>query len=181
MSLSISNCEYLLQCFQRIINILPINQEKYVSVVEMIMREIDLLRAWKKSSNKLKKNIIIQEELNKQKAIKSAYKNNIISINRKAETPIIFDKSLILKINYYLIDTYGLIRKVNSETFRREKSKIIKFTHLLSNNIITLNEVINCYKSWRGTYSKFDSGYEIFKMDKFVIEILGLDPNIKFY
>ncbi len=86
-----------------------------------------------------------------------------------------------LKINYYLTDTGGLIKKVNSETFRRERRKIIKFTHLLSKNIITLNEVINCYKSWRGTYSKFDSGYEIFKIDKFVIESLGLDPNIKFY
>ena len=95
MSLSISNCEYLLQCFQRIISILPVNQEKYVSVVEMIMREIDLLRAWKKSSNKLKKNIIIQEELNRQKVIESAYKNNIIPINQKAEIPIIFNKSLI--------------------------------------------------------------------------------------
>lgn len=125
----------------------------------MIMREIDLLRAWKKSSNKL--GIFINHK-----------KTQIIPIT----TCIPF-----LKINYYLTDTYGLIRKVNSKTFRREKSKIIKFTHLLSNNIITLNEVINCYKSWRGTYSKFDSGYEIFKMDKFVIETLGLDPNIKFY
>ena len=86
-----------------------------------------------------------------------------------------------LKINYYITDTGGLIKKVNSETFRRERRKIVKFAHLLSNSIITINEVINCYKSWRGTYSKFDSGYEIFKMDKFVIETLGLNPNIKFY
>ena len=96
MSLSISNCEYLLQCFQRVINILPVNQEKYVSVVEMIMREIDLLRAWKKSSNKFKKNIIMQEELNRQKIIESMNnKNNVIDINNKATIPITFNKSLI--------------------------------------------------------------------------------------
>ena len=96
MSLSISNCEYLLQCFQRVISILPVNQEKYVSVVEMIMREIDLLRAWKKSSNKFKKNIIMQEELNRQKIIESMNnKNNVIDINNKATIPITFNKSLI--------------------------------------------------------------------------------------
>ena len=54
---AIHGCEYLLQLFQRIITILPVNAEKYTVIVEMICREIDLLRGWKKSTNKTYKAI----------------------------------------------------------------------------------------------------------------------------
>ena len=78
-----------------------------------------------------------------------------------------------LKINYKVTPTYGLIRKVNSETFRRERRRLKKFYDLYINGRMSKNDIINCYKSWRGTYSKFDSGYEIYKMDKYFIDLFN--------
>lgn len=49
---SIAKCNTLLQVFQRIINILPVNVEKYKRTTDLIVEEIKLLRSWKKSTNK---------------------------------------------------------------------------------------------------------------------------------
>ena len=87
-SFVIADCEYILQIFQRVIHILPINPEKYSNVVLLIEEEISLLRKWKKSTNKLYKSVLIQKEKESNK------ENNIIpikeikekSINNKPET-----------------------------------------------------------------------------------------------
>ncbi len=50
---AIANCEDLLQEMQYIISIVPVNAQKYMSYVEMIEREIALLKGWRKSDNKL--------------------------------------------------------------------------------------------------------------------------------
>ena len=53
---AICGCESLLQEFQFVISILDMNVDinKYAKYVEMIERETALLRAWRKSDNKLK-------------------------------------------------------------------------------------------------------------------------------
>ncbi len=77
ISYAISLCEYLLQCFQRIIHILPVNEEKYMSVVELILKEIDLLRGWKKSTNKMRKIILENDEIARIKAIEDLTRKSI--------------------------------------------------------------------------------------------------------
>ena len=84
-------------------------------------------------------------------------KTHILKLNN----PISF-----LKLNYLIQDSSKVIVKVQSETFRRERRRIIKFRHLVKAKKITLNEVLDCYKGWRGTYVKYDSGYEIHKLDE---------------
>ena len=57
---AISDCEDLLQEMQYIITIIPVNAEKYMPFVEIIEKEIALLKGWRKSDNK------ILERINKQ-------------------------------------------------------------------------------------------------------------------
>lgn len=53
---AIGCCENLLQEFTVVIDILPVDANKYIRYVEQIEKEILLLKAWRKSSNKLKGN-----------------------------------------------------------------------------------------------------------------------------
>ncbi|MBR6045767.1 MAG: hypothetical protein IKP95_12795 [Ruminococcus sp.] len=55
--LAISNCEMLLQTMQCVIRQLPVDAEKYMEYVDMIQEEIELLKNWKKSENKILKAI----------------------------------------------------------------------------------------------------------------------------
>lgn len=52
---AIACCESLLQEFTLIIDILPVDANKYVNYVKKIDDEIKLLKGWRKSSNKLNK------------------------------------------------------------------------------------------------------------------------------
>ncbi|WP_051533387.1 reverse transcriptase domain-containing protein [Anaerovibrio sp. RM50] len=80
-----------------------------------------------------------------------------------------------LKINYKVKPTGGLIRKVHSKTFARERRKLISFYKLLMDGRITLAKVKQCYKSWRGTYKKYDSKTKLFKLDKYFKKIFKED------
>lgn len=51
--LAISNCEQLLQIMQLAIIVLPVDAEKYMEYVDMIDQEVEYLRNWKKSENKI--------------------------------------------------------------------------------------------------------------------------------
>ena len=50
---AIGACEDLLQEMQYILTIVPVDAEKYMPYVEMIEREIALLKGWRKSDNKI--------------------------------------------------------------------------------------------------------------------------------
>jgi hypothetical protein len=51
---AIGNCETLLQEMAYAMSILPNDANKYMGYVDMIQREIALLKGWRKSDNKLK-------------------------------------------------------------------------------------------------------------------------------
>ena len=52
---AIACCESLLQEFTIIIDILPVDANKYIHYVDKIEKEIQLLKGWRKSNNKLNK------------------------------------------------------------------------------------------------------------------------------
>lgn len=52
---AIADCESLLQEMQLAIDVLPIDAEKYMRYVDMIEREIALLKGWRKADNKKNK------------------------------------------------------------------------------------------------------------------------------
>lgn len=51
--MAVGNCEQLLQEMQYVISILDVDVNKYLPYVDMIEKEIALLRAWRKSDNRL--------------------------------------------------------------------------------------------------------------------------------
>lgn len=54
---AIGNCEQLLQEMQYVMSIIPVNSNKYMRYVDMIETEIILLKGWRKSDNKILKNL----------------------------------------------------------------------------------------------------------------------------
>lgn len=62
---AICNCEQLLQEMQFIITIIPVKAEKLMRYVEMIEKEIALLKGWRKSDNKILRRL--QEEKKEKK------------------------------------------------------------------------------------------------------------------
>ena len=55
---AIGQCYRLLQELQYSIEVLPVDIEKYARFVEVIEKEIYLLKGWRKKDNKLKKGIL---------------------------------------------------------------------------------------------------------------------------
>lgn len=55
-SKAIGQCYRMLQELQYTIEILPVNLKKYTRFIEMINKEIKLLKAWRKADNRFKKN-----------------------------------------------------------------------------------------------------------------------------
>ena len=54
---AIGNCEQLLQEMQYVMGVLPVNAEKLMPYVETIEKEIALLKGWRKSDNKILRQI----------------------------------------------------------------------------------------------------------------------------
>ena len=59
--------------------------------------------------------------------------------------------------------------------FIGEHRRITKFYHLYKFGRMKLEDIVLCYKSWRGTYERFDSGYEILKLDNYFRQTFNLD------
>jgi hypothetical protein len=55
---AIGQCYRLLQELQYVVEILPVNVNKYARFIEGIEKEIRLLRGWRKRDNKLKRGIV---------------------------------------------------------------------------------------------------------------------------
>ena len=54
---AIANCYQLLQEMQYVISVVPVNAEKYMQHVDLIEKEIALLKGWRKSDNRILKAI----------------------------------------------------------------------------------------------------------------------------
>lgn len=72
-----------------------------------------------------------------------------------------------LKINYRLKQSGGLVRKVHSSTFRRERRKLKRFHESYKAGRMSYQHINQCYKSWRGTYTRYDSGAKLRKLDNY--------------
>lgn len=101
---AIAKCNTLLQVFQRIINILPVNVEKYKRTTDLIVEEIKLLRSWKKSTNKdLRRAIYNTEKMRYEehrKYTRDMIKAQGYALNSKNQIvlpAVSFDPSLIKK------------------------------------------------------------------------------------
>ena len=79
-----------------------------------------------------------------------------------------------LKINYFIDKKTGkIIKKINAKTIKRAIRRCKKLWKLVKEGKMTEKEYVNCHRSWRGTYKKYDSAYDIKKVDEVVRKNLG--------
>lgn len=102
----------------------------------------------------------------------------IIVNQKKTQIHNIMDQMTFLKINYKFTETGKLYRFVNQEAIHREQRRIGKFKGLYKDGTMTLDDIINCYKSWRGGYYKYNSKKKIHKLDKLFLGTFNLTPNV---
>lgn len=76
-----------------------------------------------------------------------------------------------LKINYKLKNTGGIIRKIHSSSIRRERRRLKKFQKAWKQGSMNLASIKQCYRSWRGSYAKYDSTEKLRKIDKYFKEL----------
>lgn len=87
---AIGNCEQLLQEMQYIISIIPVDINKFLPHVQMIKKEIQLLRGWRKSDNRLLKGIRKEKGSKKDSKTKDDKSQTITKKDNKQE--IVNDK-----------------------------------------------------------------------------------------
>ena len=116
-----------------------------------------------------------QELLNTLEYIKNVCSKLGIYINpKKTQIHKIDDWLTFLKINFKCLSSGKVIRKVHNSTIRRIRSKLRKYKRLIEKGRMTFQDVLECYRSWRGNYRKFDSGYKILSTDKLFKELFAV-------
>lgn len=63
-TMAIANCEQILQALQYIMDVLPVDANRLLRYVELVEKEIALLKGWRKSNSKIAKRMQKQQEGN---------------------------------------------------------------------------------------------------------------------
>jgi hypothetical protein len=85
------------------------------------------------------------------------------------------DHFTYLKVKYTMTDTGKVIKRVASDSVTRERQKLKTFRNLLLDGYMTIDEIINQYKSWRGGILHLDSYRTIQNMDTIFLELFGIN------
>lgn len=89
----------------------------------------------------------------------------------------ITDTITYLKINFRVLPNGRVIRKVHNSTILRRRRCLRKYKRLVDLGKLPLLDVIDWYKSWRGSYRKYDSGLKIHRLDQYVKKLFGGNEN----
>ena len=101
-----------------------------------------------------------------------------IFINHKKTQLYRIDKGFtFLKIKYRLTETGHLVRIPVKSNFVRERRKLKSFKNLLDKGEMTLFDIKEQYKSWRGNIIKYDCHKTIRNMDKLFDELFNNSQN----
>lgn len=90
----------------------------------------------------------------------------------------LIDWHTFLKINFKVLSTTRVIRKIHSTTIRRERNRLRKFRVLLNQKRMSLEDVVSCFKSWYGVYKKYDSGYKLKNLKDYFYELFPEAKNL---
>ena len=90
-----------------------------------------------------------------------------IELNEK-KTRVVPIKSgfSFLKIRYRITESGHIIRIPDKGIFRREKRRIRKMRVLVDEGVLTADELLNAYKSWRKPLEKFDCHRQLLECDE---------------
>lgn len=70
-----------------------------------------------------------------------------------------------LKINYQISETGRIFEFVPNHIFRNETNNIGKLKYLYDTKRMEFLDILQCFLSWKGSYSKFDSNRDVFEME----------------
>lgn len=87
------------------------------------------------------------------------------------------DHFTYLKIKYSMTETGKVVKRVARDSITRERNKLKAFRYLVDSKELTIDDVINQYKSWRGAIMSFDTYNTIQNMDGVFYELFGIDAR----
>lgn len=122
---------------------------------------------------------IILDDLEQLKAIyeilKEKYKKLGIFVNeKKTHIAKLTDWNTFLKINHKILPSGRVIRKIANDTIRRERKRLKQRKKMCDEGKFTKEKALECYKSWRGSYEIYDSGYKLHRLDKLFEELFAI-------
>lgn len=103
-----------------------------------------------------------------------------IFINPKKTRIEKLQKFTYLKLHYSLLDNGKVVEKTTNETFRRERRRLKKLKRKLDNGKMTFAEILNSYKSWRGSVKIYGNHYRILKIDNYFNQIFNQKEQINY-
>lgn len=78
-----------------------------------------------------------------------------------------------LKTNVRFNKRGRTIRTPHKSLWQRQRRRIRRFRRLLDNGRMTMQDILNCYKGWRGTYYKQGSKNKIHRIDVYFTEVFA--------
>lgn len=94
-------------------------------------------------------------------------KNLGIFINTKKTRIVSTNHFNYLKLHYSLLENGKVIVRTTNESFRRERKRLNKLKRRLENKKITFEEILNSYKSWRGSVKIYGNHFRLIKIDAY--------------
>lgn len=86
-----------------------------------------------------------------------------------------------LKTRFRLTETGKVVKRVVNKTITRERRRLKKFRHLMDIGKMTFDQILNAYKSWKGSIKRRGMCYtSIMSLDKLFNELF-IDPFINGY
>lgn len=90
-----------------------------------------------------------------------------IFINTKKTRIVSLNHFNYLKLHYSLLEDGRVIVRTTNESFRRERKRLNKLKRRLENKKITFDEILNGYKSWRGSVKIYGNHFRLMKIDSY--------------
>lgn len=98
-----------------------------------------------------------------------------ITINAKKTRIAPLTHFEFLKLHYSLQPDGKVKVRSTNESFRRERRKLLKLNKKLSLGKITLLDITNGHKSWRGSVERYGNHYRILKCDNYFKKIFNIE------
>ena len=121
-----------------------------------------------------------EEALSIIKGVKEQAEKIGLYINeRKTHVVKLSSNYKYLQIKYRLTETGKVVKRINPKSVTRERRKLKAYKRLLDKGIVTLDDIVQAYKSWMGAYAKVMSKIQMRNMKKLFKELFGKEPSWK--
>ena len=149
----------------------------YASEIDHFCKEILRLKFYARYMDDIyavhSSRIYLEECLGK---IRTLAKIDGIELNERKTKIVPLERGFsFLKVRYRITESGHIIRIPDKSTFRREKRRIRKMRALVDEGVLTADELLNAYKSWRKPLEKFDCHRRLLECDGFFRKETGDD------